>query len=82
MIWPWITRKRQGVEKAELERSEIELRDSQKAVEQSKDMEAKVREIELEAMALVKVSRTLARENHFGEMIDEALGLNSQRKHA
>lgn len=55
------------------------------ALEESKDMEARVREIEKEAMAIVKVSRTLAHENHFGEMIDEAFGLgsmNSQRKHA
>lgn len=77
MKWPWNGNHRRQRE----EDADREVRLSEQAVGESDERDLEVRRIQLEAMELISVSRKLANENHFGEMIDEALGL-SHRRHA
>lgn len=78
MKWPW---KRSTKQKAEMALLDQEVRESEAAKEESGIREEKVREVHLEALALLRTSREMARENHFGEMIDDALGIG-KGKHA
>lgn len=80
MKWPW-NRKGSSRAKAKMERLEEDALESEVAAIESDHREEMVREVQAEALEVLATSRNMARENHFGEMIDDALGVR-RRKHA